>query len=123
MVRVAERRTQAERRATTRTKLLDATLSCLVDTGYPGLTTPAICQRAGVSQGALFKHFPTKSALLAAAIDHLFAGLVRGYAERFAALDPRKNVVRAGVALLWDVFQDRQLHAAYDLYTAARTDP
>lgn len=117
------RRTQAERRATTRTKLLDATLACLVETGYPGLTTPAVCHRAGVSQGALFKHFPTKSMLLAAAIEHLFAGLVSGYGERFAALDSRRAPIRTGVGLLWDVFQDPRLHAAYDLYTAARTDP
>jgi AcrR family transcriptional regulator len=118
-----KRRTQAERRATTRTKLLDATLACLVDSGYPGLTTPAVCHRAGVSQGALFKHFPTKSELLAAAIEYLFAGLVRGYGERFAKVAARDNPIRSGVALLWDVFQDPRLHAAYDLYTAARTDP
>lgn len=117
------RRTQAERRSATRQKLLDATLSCLVDTGYSGLTTPEVCARAGVSQGALFKHFPTKSELLAAAIEHLFAALVKGYGERFAALDAKKSPIRTGVTLLWDVFQDPRLHAAYDLYTAARTDP
>jgi len=118
----AKRRTQAERRAATRGKLLDATLSCLVDAGYAGLTTPEICARAGVSQGALFKHFPTKAELLAAAIEHLFAGLVDGYGERFAAVDAKKSPIRTGVTLLWDVFQDPRLHAAYDLYTAARTD-
>ena len=117
-----KRRTQAERRATTRTKLLDATLACLVDSGYAGLTTPAICERAGVSQGALFKHFATKSELLAAATEYLFANLVKGYAERFAAVDAGKSPIVTGVALLWEVFQDPRLHAAYDLYTAARTD-
>ena len=117
-----KRRTQAERRATTRTKLLDATLECLVESGYPALTTPAICERAGVSQGALFKHVPTKSALLAAATEYLFANLVKGYGKRFAAVDARESPIATGVALLWEVFQDPRLHAAYDLYTAARTD-
>jgi AcrR family transcriptional regulator len=120
--RPRKRRTQAERRATTRTKLLEATLDCLVDDGYPALTTPAICARAGVSQGALFKHFPTKSELLAAAIEYLFANLVKGYGEHFAAVQTGRDPIATGVALLWEVFQDPRLHAAYDLYTAARTD-
>jgi AcrR family transcriptional regulator len=116
------RRTQAERRATTRRKLLDAALACLVESGYASLTTPEVCRAAGVSQGALFKHFATKSALLAAATEHLFAGLRQGYAERFAAPDVVADPIGKGVQLLWEVFQDPRLHAAYDLYTAARTD-
>jgi len=116
------RRTQAQRRATTRAKLLDAVLEELDAVGYPSLTTPAVCQRAGVSQGALFKHFPTKSALLSAAIEHLFAGLVDDYGRRFALPASEPDPVRRGVALLWEVFQDPRLLAAYDLYTAARTD-
>src|SRR5687768_638060 len=116
------RRTQAERRASTRGKLLDAALDELVEGGYHDLTTPAICQRAVVSQGALFKHFPTKSALLAAAAEHLFAALRSGYAERFEAAGAASDPIRKGVELLWNVFQDPRLHAAYDLYTAARTD-
>ncbi len=117
------RRTQAERRAGTRAKLLEAALEALVETGYQNLTTPEVCRRAGVSQGALFKHFPTKSALLAAATEHLFAGLVWGYGERFAAFEKGGDPIRPGIALLWNVFQDPRLRAAYDLYTAARTDP
>ena len=119
---VPRRRTQAERRASTRGKLLDAVLDELVEGGYHDLTTPAICARAGVSQGALFKHFPTKSALLAAAAEHLFAALRSGYAERFEAAGAASDPIRKGVELLWNVFQDPRLHAAYDLYPAARTD-
>ena len=120
--REPSRRTQAERRASTRAKLLDAVLEELVAGGYHDLTTPAICARAGVSQGALFKHFATKSALLAAATEHLFTALRAGYAERFAAVDARRDPIRKGIDLLWVVFEDPRLRAAYDLYTAARTD-
>ncbi|MGH3543553.1 MAG: TetR/AcrR family transcriptional regulator, partial [Mycobacterium sp.] len=34
------RRTQAQRSAATRTRLLDATVECLVTFGYAGTTTP-----------------------------------------------------------------------------------
>ena len=45
------RRTQAERTAETRSKLIEATVECLIDHGYSGTTTLAVCRRAGVSHG------------------------------------------------------------------------
>jgi AcrR family transcriptional regulator len=116
------RRTQAERRSATRAKLLDAVLEELVASGYGSLTTPAVCRRAGVSQGALFKHFPTKAALVAAAVEFLFAALVADYGRRFGEAAGPGDPLRRGVLLLWEVFQDPRLIAAYDLYAAARTD-
>ena len=117
-----ERRTQAERRATTRAALLDAALATLVEQGAAGFTTTSVCRRAGLSQGALFKHFPTKDDLLAAVSEHLFDELRDDYDQRFHDLpDPERTVARA-IDLLWVAMGDPRLHAAYDLYTAARTD-
>ncbi|MGC1150849.1 MAG: TetR/AcrR family transcriptional regulator, partial [Mycobacterium sp.] len=39
------RRTQAERSAAMRTRLLDATIECLVSYGYAGTTTPRVAER------------------------------------------------------------------------------
>lgn len=61
-------RTQAERRAETIDALLMATLRSLEEVGYARTTTDEICQRAGVSQGALFHHFQSRSELISAAI-------------------------------------------------------
>src|SRR3569832_837711 len=66
-------RTQAMRRAETRTRLLDATVECLIELGYAGTTTPIECERAGRSRGALLHHFPTKTELVIAAVTHLAA--------------------------------------------------
>ena len=65
------RRTQAERREGTITALLDATVACLAESGYAATSTAAVCARAGVSQGALFRHFPTRQALLVATAEHV----------------------------------------------------
>ena len=46
------RRTQAERRETTRTKLLDAAVECLTERGYAATSVVDVQQRAGVSRGA-----------------------------------------------------------------------
>ena len=113
---------QARSRAT-QGKLLEATLQCIVERGYSGSSTAEICQRAGVSQGALFKHFPNKAALFAAATQQLFAGLVDGYRVAFAQLVGSTDPLREALNLLWDVFVDEPLQAAFELYIAARTDP
>jgi AcrR family transcriptional regulator len=52
-----QRRTQAERRESTRTALLDAAVECLIDEGYAAVTTRGVAERAGVSQGAQQHHF------------------------------------------------------------------
>jgi len=59
--------------ATTRSALIAAAVACLADGGYRGTTTTAVCERAGVTSGALFGQFHNKGALLAAAEDELIA--------------------------------------------------
>ena len=56
---------QARSRAT-RVRLLQATAAALEELGYAGASTTEVARRAGVSQGALYKHFPSKVQLLAA---------------------------------------------------------
>jgi AcrR family transcriptional regulator len=67
------RRTQADRRARTIAALLDATVACLAERGYAATSTAAVCAAAGVSQGALFRHFPTRQDLLVATAGHVAA--------------------------------------------------
>ncbi len=117
------RRSQPERRAATRRELLTATLDVLVLHGWAGATTTRICARAGLSQGALFKHFPTKAALLSVAAEALFAELTDLFRARLPALAGTQDLAEAAVRVLWEVFQEPRLHAAFELYNASRTDP
>lgn len=118
------RRTQQERRDGTRLKLLEATVECLVELGSARLTTLAVAQRADVSHGALFKHFPTKAGLLAAAVEHLFPRLIAEYQAEFAGLPgvPPEERITQAIERLWRVYQRPELLAAIELYVAARTD-
>lgn len=52
----------------TRQRLLGAALEVAAEHGYAATTTRAVAERAGVSEGAIYRHFPTKLALLAAAV-------------------------------------------------------
>jgi AcrR family transcriptional regulator len=117
------RRTQQERRDETQRKLLEATLSCLSELGYARTTTQEVVRLAGVSQGALFKHFPSKNELLSAAIEHLFETLVSTYQVGFAALPRSEASAEAAFELLWSLFTGPRLAVAFELYTVARTEP
>lgn len=113
--------TQAQRRASTQGKVLDATVEALVAVGYAGTTTPAICRRAGVSQGALFRYWPTKAELLADAAAHLLGRVTTTYEQTFAG---RGGVgAREALEALWETYRQPDLQAAVELYVAARTDP
>jgi AcrR family transcriptional regulator len=119
----APRRTQNERRSATRAALLEATLACLSELGFAHTTTTEVTRRAGVSQGALFKHFPSKSALLAAAAEELFATLFERFGAAFAADVDRDDPIVIALRRLWDVFCHPTLRAVWALYAEAPADP
>lgn len=73
------RRTQGERSADTVARLVQATIDAIVDVGYAGATTREICDRAGVSQGGLFRHFPTRRDLIVATLVHLYTVQLAGF--------------------------------------------
>ncbi|MGB3773111.1 MAG: TetR/AcrR family transcriptional regulator [Rhodococcus sp. (in: high G+C Gram-positive bacteria)] len=109
------RRTQAERTAGTRAKLLDAAIDTLVDVGYSRASTQEIARRAGVSRGAQLHHFPTKETLVVAAVERL----VERRLDEILGVDRDEP---AGPALLLDAFSGPLFYAALELWVAARTD-
>jgi AcrR family transcriptional regulator len=117
-----QRRTQTERREGTIRKLLDAATSALIDLGYAGASVQAICTRAGVSQGALFRHFPTREALLVAVCQDLGGRVLASYQERFRARKGSDPLVDA-MHLLRQQCRSRENQAFYELALAARTNP
>jgi AcrR family transcriptional regulator len=119
----ASRRSQAERSATTRQALLDATIACLVEDGYANTTTSRVAERAGLSRGAHLHHFQTRQALLAAAMNHLAERRGERLLEAAEALPAGPGRVAEGLDLLWEGYASPLYQAALDLWTHARTDP
>jgi AcrR family transcriptional regulator len=56
----------------TKRRLTAAALDVVAQHGVEGATTTRIAQAAGLSQAALYKHFPTRNDLLLAALDSLY---------------------------------------------------
>jgi AcrR family transcriptional regulator len=68
----AVKRTQAERHAETRRKIIDATVDCIDSFGFPKTTMQKVARKAGVTVGAVQHHFPSKSELLAGVLEDGF---------------------------------------------------
>src|SRR4051794_23963648 len=118
------RRTQAERRATTRTALLDATIDCLVEYGYAGTTTMRIVERAGVSRGAQVHHYPTKAELVAEAVRHLAAKRADEFVDEVSALPASgRKRIESLLDRLWAIHTSPLFAASAELIIASRTDP
>jgi AcrR family transcriptional regulator len=116
---------QQSRSVATRARLVEAAAGALIDAGYAGASTAVVAERAGVSQGALFKHFATKADLLAASVEALLAGYVEDFRAgvgRLATGAPHQRI-RPAVAALWSIFRKPGMHAVFEIYVAARTDP
>ncbi|HEY7103435.1 MAG TPA: TetR/AcrR family transcriptional regulator [Mycobacteriales bacterium] len=113
---------QQQRSRSTQLRLLEAAVDCLVERGWSGTTTTLVADRAGVSRGAQLHHYPTKSALLIAAVEHLAER--RGDDLRADAAElPDGDRVEATIELLASLFTGRLFAAAIEVWVAARTDP
>src|SRR5258708_31698210 len=115
------RRTQQERREGTIRKLLDAATGVLIEVGYSEASVQRICARAAVSQGALFRHFPSREALMVAVGEDVGHQLLVRYREQFEALGGT-NDIRAAMRLMRDACRSRLNQAWYELRIAARTN-
>jgi AcrR family transcriptional regulator len=116
------RRTQAERSAAMRTRLLDATIECLVTYGYAGTTTPRVAERAGVTRGAQIHHFRSKEDLVVAAIEHLAQQRTQAAIREFGRAETSSDPVSTVLDFLWEAHQGPMFVATVELWVAARTD-
>jgi AcrR family transcriptional regulator len=101
------RRTQADRSATTRAALVEAARELFAEKGFAETSRDQIAQRAGVTRGALYHHFESKTAVAAAVVGELEHELV----ERVVSAATEGADVRA------------QLHLACRAYMDAAADP
>ncbi len=117
------RRTQEERRAETRAKLLDATVQSVLEVGYAATTTRRVAERAGVSQGAQTHHFPHRVDLVSAAVEWLAERRIAELREMASDL-PEDPALRMGALLdlMWADFSSGTFTVFVKLWIAAADD-
>jgi AcrR family transcriptional regulator len=115
------RRTQRERREEMVRRLLDAATDTLIDVGYAEASVQRICDAAGVSQGALFRHFASREALLVAVGADVGDRILDRYRSELVATARRAGDLTAVLRLVRDACRSRLNQAWYELELAART--
>lgn len=115
-------RTQQQRREETIARLLDASIATIIEAGYARASAKVIAQRARVSDGALFRHFPTMGDLMAATAHEAGRRQLEVAAERVADIASDKPAIEEILAIIRDLTGNPTNTVIYELMVAARTD-
>lgn len=116
------RRTQEERKAETRSALIDGAIATVFRLGYGGATTPIIAEEAGVSRGALTHHFESRADLMASVVTCVYERELDHYATLTAGSD-RGSRLSDWPELLWEVLSKPSGLAVLEILQATRSDP
>lgn len=124
--RPAVRRTQAQRREATVARLIEAATEALIEVGYARTSVQEIARRAGLTQGALFRHFPSRIELMIRVAEDVGDGLLELFRTDFQRLCRNAEAPQSlalALGLLRSNVQARLHQAWFELLLAARTDP
>lgn len=106
-------------------KLIQATYRCVDKFGYSQVSTSKIAKEAGVSQGGLFKHFPSKVSLMAATVEHI-EELSRAEAiKKYNDFDSDADLltkISYFVDAVWAFHQTPESRSIIEIISEARTD-
>jgi AcrR family transcriptional regulator len=109
------RRSQIERTAETRERIMAAVVESIGEIGYPKTTATEIARRAGVSWGAVQHHFGDKEGILVAVLEesfNRFADVLTGPIEADLALASRVSVF---VDRSWIHFGSAHYRSTYEI--------
>jgi len=111
----AARRTQAERTAATRDRIVRAVVESIAEIGFQKTTANEITRRAGVTWGAVQHHFGGKDGILAAVLEESF----ERFAERLAAVPTDgatlEERVSAFVDIAWAHFGSPDYRSTFEI--------
>lgn len=116
MAAAKQRRTQEERSAITREKVIRATIDCIVEEGLVATTAARIAARSGVTWGAIVHQFGDKDSLLHAIVERnaeTYMGLLTD-ALRRAGVTPRERV-EALIDVTWQYINEPAAFAFNEL--------
>jgi len=117
------RRTQEERRAETRRKLIDATIQALQEHGAARMTMADVAEKAGLTRGAIQYHFDTPTELLKATVVEIaerMGGMIDIGALRGMELSPR---IDALIDANWKAYTSGNYIAFLEIAVQGRIEP
>ncbi len=109
------RRSNAERTAQTRARLMDAVVESIAEVGLARTTAPEIARRAGVTWGAVQHHFGGKDGILVSVLDDSF----RRFAEGLEGIPIEGTSLEKRASLFidraWEHFGSAHYRSTYEI--------
>lgn len=115
-------RTQQQRREETVGRLIDACIATIIEVGYARASAAVITKRAGVSVGALFRHFDTMGDFMAATASEVLRRQLESFTKGVAEIPADRPALQAALGILRDITSGPANAVIYELLVAARTD-
>ena len=119
-------KTQEERKADTRARLLDAAATLFAERGIDAVSVDAVAEQAGRTSGAVYAHFGSKQGLLTALLDewsHSLVTVIAAQLEVAATVEDRLRAVAADVVTNPSEQTRRLLLLERELWLRAARDP
>lgn len=114
--------TQAERRESTIARLLDSGIDTIAALGYSRASVQRIAKRAGLSYGALFRHFPTVGDFMAEVARETLRRQLATVRAQFDRAGDRLAEFEGVMAVMRSLKEEPINAVLYELMVAARTD-
>lgn len=117
------RRSQAERTASMRARLIDAAVDCLNRLGYSATTLSTIAEAAGVSRGGMLHQFPSKVDLMLTVVAYASGADERSHQPPALNDDDDKLAYfMSRTETTWTVLIQEPAMAKLEIMMAARSD-
>ncbi|MCX2934519.1 TetR/AcrR family transcriptional regulator [Mycobacterium sp. CVI_P3] len=116
------RQTQAPRKRgdDTRALIIDETVRCVVEEGFPAATAKHVAERAGVTWGVIQYHFGDRNGLLMAVVDEGVAGLLASLGEADVADLGLRERIEVVVDTAFRCYSSPTSLAAFEILRATR---
>ncbi|CAJ1586149.1 TetR/AcrR family transcriptional regulator [[Mycobacterium] wendilense] len=116
------RRTTAPRKRgdETRAKIIDETVRCIVEEGFPAATAKHVAERAGVTWGVIQYHFGDRNGLLKAVVDDGVARLVESLSTAEVGGLSLQQRIETVVDIAWQCYSSPTSLAAFEILQATR---
>jgi AcrR family transcriptional regulator len=116
------RRTQAQRTAETRLRILKAAANLIRRRGYARFRTAEVANEAGISRGAQLHHFPTKDSLVVATLEYVFEQAQILSRRRATAVNQPRDLIEAVIEDAREFFFSEHFMVAIDIVLSTSTD-
>jgi AcrR family transcriptional regulator len=110
-----------ERRALSLDKVLEASRLTLETVGYNRMRTADVAKRSGMSEGTLFRYFPTKYDLTRASLELALKRHTERLIQSVGALSLPVNR-RELLGMLWVLLSHHEMAWTYELFAASYSD-